>query len=213
MMSGHFAPEHDPMGTGPLPGWMGDALRAPVASRPEARARIMAQVRALPAPRRLSVPLGQPASRWRRRGSLSGLGGALLAALLTIAVGVRQGDRHALAQRVHPTAIIVGDSAVPVRGADSLAAIVSGRLLDTMKVVDYVVRGANVQRAHVQHAVRDPRAKDAHPVPFHPTRLTRVSANEWRVRALLPRDAVAVSFSVNDLTLDPVPVRTGSATL
>jgi hypothetical protein len=29
----------------------------------------------------------------------------------------------------------------------------------------------------------------------------------------LPRDAVAVSFSVNDLTLDPVPVRTGSATL
>jgi hypothetical protein len=27
------------------------------------------------------------------------------------------------------------------------------------------------------------------------------------VRALLPRDAVAVSFQVNDVTLDPVPVR------
>ncbi|WP_396225173.1 hypothetical protein [Gemmatimonas sp.] len=213
MMSGPFSPNHDDGTAGTLPGWMGDALRAPVASRPEARARIMAQVRALPAPHRLSVPLVQHASRWRRRGSVTGLGGALLTALLTMAVGVRQGDRVALAQRVHPTAIIVGDSAVPVRGADSLAAIVSGRLLDTMKVVDYVVRGANVQRVQVQHAVRDPRARDAHPVPFHPTRLTRVSVNEWRVRALLPRDAVAVSFSVNDLTLDPVPVRTGSATL
>jgi hypothetical protein len=50
-------------------------------------------------------------------------------------------------------------------------------------------------------------------VPFQPTQLTRVSDTEWRVRALLPRDAVAVSFSVNDLTLDPVPVRAEGAAL
>jgi hypothetical protein len=155
----------------------------------------------------------QHASRWRRRGSLTGLGGALLAAMLTIAVGVRQGDRHALAQRVQPAVLVVGDSAVPVRGADSLAAIMSGRLLDTMKVVEYVVRGSNVHRVQVQHAVRDEHATEAHPVPFQPTQLTRVSDTEWRVRALLPRDAVAVSFSVNDFTLDPVPVRTEGAAL
>jgi len=29
----------------------------------------------------------------------------------------------------------------------------------------------------------------------------------------LPRDAVAVTFSVNDFTLDPVPVRTEGAAL
>lgn len=187
-----------------MPSWMADALRAPVMSRAESRARIMARVRALPAPRRLSVPLVQRASRWRRRGSLTGLGGAVLTAMLMLAVGVRQSDQHALAQRVQPTAVVVGDSAVPVRGADSLAAIMSGRLLDTMKVVEYVVRGEDVRSVHVQHAVRDGHANETHVVPFEPTQLTRVSSTEWRVRALLPRDAIAVSFSVNDITLDPV---------
>lgn len=211
MTSGHVSPDHDDASA--IPGWMGDALRAPVTSRPEARARIMAQVRTLPAPHRLSTPRVQHASRWRRRGALTGLGGTLLAAMLTIAVGIRQGDRHTLAQRVHPIAIVVGDSAVPVRGADSLAAIMSGRLLDTMKVVEYVVRGSNVHDVQVRRAMRDERANEAHPVPFQPTQLRRVSDSEWRVRALLPRDAVAVTFSVNDLTLDPVPVRAGSAAL
>lgn len=211
MTSGHLSPDHDDMST--IPSWMGDALRAPVASRPEARARIMTQVRSLPAPRRLSIPGVQHASRWRRRGSLTGLGGAVLTAMLTIAVGVRQGDRHALAQRVQPSVMVVGDSAVPVRGADSLAAIMSGRLLDTMKVVEYVVHGSNVHRVQVQHAVRHDRTSGGRVAPFEPAELTRVSETEWRVRALLPRDAVAVTFSVNDLTLDPVPVLSEGAAL
>lgn len=213
MTSGHFSSDHDDVTGRPLPGWMGEALRAPVASRPEARARIMQQVRALPAPRRLSVPLVQRTARWRRRGSLTGLGSAMLTALLTVAVGVRQTDRQALAERLQPAVVVVGDSAVPVRGADSLVAIMSGRLLDTMKVVEYVVHGANVYRAQVRHAVRDERATGTRVVPFAPAQLTRVSDTEWRVRALLPRDAVAVSFSVNDLTLDPVPVRAEDAAL
>lgn len=207
MTSGRFSPDHDDMDgatTGTVPSWMTEALRTPVASRPEARARIMAQVRALPAPRRLSVPLVQRASRWRRRGSLTGIGGALLTAMLTVAVGIRHGEGHALAQRVHPSAIVVGDSAVPVRGADSLVAIMSGRLLDTMKVVEYVVRGTEVRTASVQHAVRHGQAHDARVVPFEPAQLTRVSDTEWRVRALLPRDAVAVAFNVNEVTMEPV---------
>lgn len=204
MTSGHRHSDHDDMTNGSLPPWMADALRAPVTSRPEARVRIMAQVRALPAPHRLSMPLVQRASRWRRRGALTGLGGALLTAMLTVAVGLRQSDQQALAHRVHSTAMVVGDSAVPVRGADSLVAIMSGRLLDTMKVVEYVVQGRDVRTVRVQHAVRDERATDAHVVPFEPTQLTRVSDTEWRVRALLPRDAIAVAFSVNDMMLDPV---------
>jgi hypothetical protein len=82
-----------------------------------------------------------------------------------------------------------------------------GRLLDTMKVVEYVVHGSDVRAVQVRHAMRDERANEAHVVPFEPTQLTRVSDTEWRVRALLPRDAVAVSFRVNEFTLDPVPVR------
>lgn len=206
MTSGHFPSDPDDMTTGTMPSWMADALRAPVTSRPEARARIMAQVRALPAPRRVSIPRVQRASRWRRRGSLTGLGGALLTAMLTIAVGVRQGDRHALTQRVHPAAIVVGDSAVPVRGADSLVAIMSGRLLDTMRIVEYAVRGEDLRRVQVRHAVRDERTGTARVAPFEPAELSRISDTEWRVRALLPRDAVAVAFSVNDVTLDPVAV-------
>lgn len=203
MKSGGFSPDHDDL----PPAWIVDALRAPVTSRSEARTRIMHAVRALPSPHRLSTPRVQHASRWRRRGSLSGLGGMLLTAMLMMAVSVRQGEQHDVSARVHPSAIVLGDSAVPVRGADSLVAMMHGRLLDTMKVVEYVVRGTDVRAVRVRHAVRDEKANEAHAVPFEPTELTRVSDTEWRVRALLPRDAIAVSFQVNEFALDPVPVR------
>lgn len=203
MKPGAFSPDHHDQ----PPTWIVDALRAPVASRPEARTRIMQAVRGLPTPRLLSAPMVQHASRWRRRGSLTGLGGVLLTAMLMLAATVRQSDQRDLSARVQPSAIVLGDSAVPVRGADSLAAIMQGRLLDTMKVVEYVVRGSDVRDVQVQRALRDQQANEAHVVPFEPTRLTRVSSTEWRVRALLPRDAIAVSFQVNDCTLDPVQVR------
>jgi hypothetical protein len=133
----------------------------------------------------------------------------MLTALLTMAVGLRQADQRALAQRLRPAVIVVGDSAIPVRGADSLAAIMSGRLLDTMKVVEYVVQGRDVRSARVQHAIRDTRGPEtagraSRRAPFEPAQLLRVSDGEWRVRALLPRDAVAVAFQVNDVVLDPV---------
>ncbi len=203
MKSGGFSPDHD----GTPPTWFVHALREPVTSRPEARTRIMAAVRALPAPHRLSAPRTQHASRWRRRGSLTGLGGVLLTATLMMAVTVRHGEQREISARVQPSAMVLGDSAVPVRGADSLVAMMHGRLLDTMKVVEYVVHGRDVRAVQVRHAMRDERANEAHVVPFEPTQLTRVSDTEWRVRALLPRDAVAVSFQVNEFTLDPVPVR------
>lgn len=216
MTSGSFSSDrfdHDG-----VPSWVVESLQAPVTSRAEARTRIMQQVRGVPAPRRLSIPLVQRASRWRRRGSLTGLGGALLTAMLVLAVSVQRGDQQATAMRLQPTAMVLGDSAVPVRGADSLAAVLSGRWLDTLKVVEYVVRGSDVRRVIVQRAVRSTGAvrsqaavsmasRDQRIVPFQPAQLTRVSAHEWRVRALLPRDAIAVSFTVNDVTLDPVPVR------
>lgn len=204
---------HDPLEHDAVPAWIADGLRAPVPSRADARARIMQQVYAMPAPRRVGAPLVQRTARWRRRGSLTGLGGVLLTALLMVASGVREGDRQAMAARVQPMAVVLGDSAVPVRGADSLAAIMSGRLLDTMKVVEYMVRGTDVRSVRVQRAVRDPRAVEAHEVPFEPTTLTRVSGTEWRVRALVPRNAKAVAFTVNDVSLDPTPLQVASTEL
>ncbi len=217
MTSGPFSPDPDDM----APAWLADALRVPVISRSESRARIMQQIRALPTPRRLSQPLGSRASRWRRRGSLTALGSVLVTAFLMLATSVREGDQRVLVSRVHPAAMVMGDSAVPVRGADSLAAIMHGRFLDTMHVVDYVVRGTrldDLRSVQVRHVVRS--APTAHQsaaaaagsgrrAPFERATLMRVSATEWRVRALLPRDAVAVGFSVNDIALDPIPV--GSA--
>ena len=79
-----------------LPSWAADALRAPVASRAGSRDAIMQAVRRIPAPRRLSAPAAVRASRWLRRGSLSGAGGVLLTAMLAFMVSVHRGDQLAV---------------------------------------------------------------------------------------------------------------------
>lgn len=73
------------------PAWMTEALRAPAAERIDARTRIMARVQALPVPHRLVAPM--PMARWRRRGTLSGLGGVVLTAALALMLTVREGER------------------------------------------------------------------------------------------------------------------------
>ncbi|MBX9856718.1 MAG: hypothetical protein K2Y26_14425 [Gemmatimonadaceae bacterium] len=186
----------------PLPGWMIEALRAPATSRADSRARIMQQVGALPVPRRVALPLSAAGrSRWRRRGALSGIGSVLLTAMLTLMVSVRSGSEAALAARVQPSAIVLGDSTVPVRGPDSLALVLRGKFLDTLYVVEYVVHGRGVQSVSVRREAARPRDLAA------PARLARVSATEWRTRALVPREAREVAFVVNDIELAPVRLR------
>lgn len=186
-----------------IPTWMSELLRAPVPSRTESRARIMQQVRTLPAPRRVALPVSAAGrGRWRRRGSLTGAGGVLLTAALAFMVSVRQGNEAALSARVQHEAVVLGDSAVPVRGPDSLAMVLRGKFLDTLYVVEYVVRGRGVQSVSVRREFTRRPHERALPAP-----LTQVSATEWRTRALVPREARHVSFVVNDIELAPTRLR------
>ncbi|WP_337170225.1 hypothetical protein [Gemmatimonas aurantiaca] len=188
--------------------WMVDTLRmlpgdGDTVQLLEARARIMTRVRALPTPRRLVAPM--PLARWRRRGTLSGMGGVVLTAVLALMLTVHEGEHLTLASRVHATALVLGDSAVPISTADAGhprgeagtpgARQGRSRWLDTMRVVELVVRGSGLREV----ALRQTAAVRA-------VALARISATEWRARALVPRDAVDVTVIVNDVALAPTPV-------
>jgi hypothetical protein len=175
-----------------------EALQAPLADRPDARARIMQRIRTMPAPLHTAAPMR--ASRWRRRGALSGAGGLVLSAVMALMLMVRHGNEVSVVAHVQPQLFVLGDSVVPVHGADSLAAVMSGRWLDTMRIVEFVVHGAQVRRAAVQAPVPHGRAEA--PV----LTLARASAVEWRGRALVSRAARNVTFVVNDVPLAPTPM-------
>lgn len=201
-------PGDDLPGDATPPAWMVDTLRMPLNDRDaglllDARTQIMTRVRTLPTPRRLVAPM--PLARWRRRGTLSGMGGVVLTAVLALMLTVREGEHLTLASRVHATALVLGDSAVPVSTADAQhprsetgtpgAQQGRSRWLDTMRVVELVVRGSGLREV----ALRQTAAVRA-------VALARISATEWRARALVPRDAVDVTVIVNDVALAPTPV-------
>lgn len=174
-----------------LPDWMRDALGAPVASRADARAAIMAAVRAMPA-RRVAAPrMAHGVSRWRRRGALTGMGGALVTAVLALMLTVRHGEELTWRAAVQAEALVRGDSVIPVAGSvngDSLVARVGARLLDTLRIVDLALRGPHIGQAVI--TVADARVQAS---------LVRTSAGaeEWHARALVPRDMVALRVVVD----------------
>jgi hypothetical protein len=173
-----------------LPGWMRDALGASVTSRPDAKAAIMDAVRALPA-RRLAAPQRvHGASRWRRRGALTGMGGALVTTVLALMLTVRHGEELSWRAAVQADALVRGDSVIPVSqvAGDSVVARMGARLLDTLRIVDLALRGPHIGQAVI--TVADARVQAS---------LVRTSAGaeEWHARALVPRDMVALTVVVD----------------
>lgn len=182
-----------------LPDWVTIALRAPITSRAGTRDRIMHAVRGLPAPRRLSAPpAAVRASRWSRRGSLTGAGSVLMTAMLAFMVSVHRGDQLAVMARVQTSAIVLGDTVVPAVGApDSLGA----RFLDTLRIVQFAVRGPHIGAAEVIGTFNGWRRgstmltsdADAH-----------ARTSEWRARVLVPRDALDFAFVIGDVSEIPM---------
>lgn len=181
-----------------LPEWAAESLRAPVASRAASRERIMQAVRALPAPRRVSAPTSVVrASRWFRRGSLTGAGGVLLTAMLALMVSVHRGEQLRMMSRLHTTAVILGDTVVPVAGAVDT---VGARLLDTLRIVQFAIRGPNISAAEVIGSFNGWRRGS--------TMLRRVASvgdehavaegGAWSARALVPRDALEFAYVIRD---------------
>lgn len=191
-----------------LPEWVGDTLRAPVESDAASRSRIMDAVRGLPTPRACSAPM-RP-SRWMRRGLLSPLGGAVTTLFMTVAVVLRLGSGAGGASGIETVTRVLGDSVVPRAlsiAADSAAnstgiaaADGSARWLDTLHIVEFVIRGSSVHAASVigsfNHWQRGA------------TRLESTGNGEWKARALVPRDALDIAFLVNDAQL--IPANTGA---
>lgn len=183
-----------------LPDWVGDALREPVDSHPDARARIMDAVRTLPNVRARAVPM-RP-SRWLRRGVLSPLGGAMTTVVMVLAVMLRIGAGAADLSDIVTVTRILGDSVVPTRhaGADARdGSAPVARWLDTMRVVEFVLRGSSVQGAAV--------LGDFNRWQRGATPLVAVGHHEWRARVLVPRDALTMAYLVNDAQLIPSALR------
>ncbi len=192
-----------------LPSHLQTLLRTPASSSRAARARIMEQIRMMPAPRRLRVPFA--GSRWSRRGLLSPLGGLVTTVLLLCTIVLRMSPMDALlfetAHGIETATLVLGDSVVPVSIAnadgrldesprarthdDSLTARMDGyarRVLDTLRIVEFVLRGSSIHTATVLGSFN---AWNRGATP-----LATAGRDEWRARVLVPRDAVATSLNV-----------------
>jgi len=174
-----------------LPDWVTDALHEPVPSTPAARARIMDAVRSSARPRRVAAPI-RP-SRWLRRGLLSPVGGLITTAVMTLALLLRIGPRDGLLHRsvseIQTAAMVLGDSVVPTstpRMADTLAT--AARLLDTLRIVEFVIRGSSVHAASV--------LGDFNGWKRGATPMISAGRDEWRARVLVPHDVLASSLNV-----------------
>ena len=187
--------KHDPIENA-LPAWVSEALRQPVTSRAESRSSIMDRVRGLPAPRRHSAPM-RP-SRWLRRGWLSPMGGFLTTTLLAVVVLMRSGSGAGVTDLAAVTRVL-GDTVVPAR-----AVAAADRWLDTMRIVEFVIRGSSIHAAAV--------LGDFNQWRRGATPLAQASPNEWRARVLIPRalaarDALEVAYLVNSARMIPASLR------
>ena len=197
-----------------LPGWARSALQEPAVSRPGARLAIMDLVRQEPAPRRALVRFARrlpslQVPRWPRRGVLSPFGATAIAALFAGMLSLQslratadgrisgadstallvQASAHTLRDTVVPAG--TGPFGLDARGvaAPSLADTL---FRDTLRIVEFVLRGAGVQSAGV---VGDFNAWRPGVTP-----MTRVADGRWLARVLVPRDMVRFAYVVQDRT-------------
>jgi hypothetical protein len=193
-----------------LPDWADALLRAPTASRPAARAAIMDAVRREPRPRmrprmpmRALVP-SMRVPRWPRRGLLTPVG-ALVAMLFAATVSLQSvrswqatGSGHTA---LHTAAYILGDTVVPV-APDAARGTVGQVLHDTLRIVEFVLRGPGVRSAAV--------VGDFNAWRHGVTRLARGADGTWRARVVVPRDVVRFAYVVNDAELGTPPPHAGT---
>jgi hypothetical protein len=170
-----------------LPGWVRDALRQDVTAATDARERIMRRVRQGPAPRTLSLWMAPP--RWARRGLLSPLGLLVAVVCGVTLLTARRWPLLGAPALLPPLVRVLGDSVIPVaNGANG------DNLLDTMCVVDVVMRGTSIRSARL---IVDPRRTDG-------LVMAQRVDGDWHVRVLTPPDALPLAVMVNDAQLVPI---------
>lgn len=177
-----------------LPSWVLDTIAAPVTSRDSARAAIMTRVRAERRPHatmhRMSPSMRM--SRWTRRGLLSPFGAAAFAGVLGLLLSVRSISTLAVtdgAPTMSATAVVLGDTVMP-------------SFRDTLRIVEFVLRGADVRSAAVVGDFNEWRSGA--------TTLERRSDGAWYARVVVPRRRVHFSYVVNDLPAPATDAGPGS---
>ena len=126
------------------------------------------------------------ASRWTRRGLLTPFGAAAFAGMLGLllsvrAVGMYGGLRGGVAHGTTMSAVVIGDTVMP-------------SLRDTLRIVEFVLRGPAVRSAAV--------VGDFNAWRRGATRLERGADGAWHARVLVPRDVVRFAYAVNDESVD-----------
>jgi hypothetical protein len=164
------------------------ALLEPRSSSPAARAMIMDRVRASAPPRRGA--LRPTPSRWSRRGVLSGAGVLMSGLILMASFGIDRWSTLGAPALLTPIVRVIGDSVVPLASRQ-----LGESLLDTLHVVDVVMRGSSIRSARV--IVHD-RAAPA-------IAMRETEDGEWHARVLTPPDVLPVAVVVNELRVMPIP--------
>ena len=126
--------------------------------------------------------------------------GVLLLMRLAPADGTVGGVLGVTLAGIQTTTHVLGDSVVPITENSATSGTQSvHRLLDTLRIVEFVVRGTSVHAASV--------LGDFNAWQRSATPLVSVGHHEWRARILVPRDALRltanVAFLVNNNLLVP----------
>lgn len=174
-----------------LPGWMVEALRAPVdpSGTRRGKAAVMAAVRRAPRHRHRPRAL---APRWARRGVFAPAA-ALLAASVAVAFGLARpagpSATPALAAVGPQMVTVLRDTIVP-----GVATLGGARMLDTLRVVRFALRAP---AAAIVTLAGDFNAWSRTATPL--VRVGRRGA--WEATLLVPRDAVRYAFHVDGRAL------------
>lgn len=179
-----------------LPSWVETAIAEAATSRDSARAAIMTRVRAERLPvastHRMSPPMRM--SRWTRRGLLSPFGAAAFAGVLGLLLSVRSISTLQMTEDVpgmSASAVVLRDTVMP-------------SFRDTLRIVEFVLRGPNVRSAAV--------VGDFNAWQRGATALERRSDGAWHARVVVPRHTVHFSYVVNDLPATGTRAVHGSGT-
>ena len=129
-------------------------------------------------------------SRWMRRGLLSPFGSVLATAAMAVVMLTRVVAPGSGVSDLVTVTRILGDSIVPAG-----ASATNGHWLDTLRIVEFVIRGSGVHTAAV--------IGDFNQWRRGATPLASKGDDEWRARVLVPRDALQMAYLVNDAQIIP----------
>lgn len=188
----------EPRTASALPPWAVLEMRRPVSSTTAARAAIMDCVRREPLPKQLSAPMR--ASRWSRRGLLTPVGVVALLVTAFATLSIRRADLRESGVFAN-AAYVIGDTVLALHHRATSVHRVADALLDTMRIVEFVLHAPSVRSVVV---VGDFNAWRRGASPMH-----RDADGAWRTRALVPRDALRFAYVVNNARVvapAPMPV-------